>query len=180
VGLVRQSGSGKLKGLLRRGTSLPIPIGTAPRLPPCAREEALGPKYPESQVHHYQQLPDGKEQEVQPYPRTTVLEIQRFLDSVALDEFLIESQYQVWSEDSASLWKFAEYLSHNDKIAVAVHSFGKGFSQSYAMLHPIFREGQFVIVMSLTKSKKLFDRLMPVTVMSPTARLTPISVLPDL
>jgi len=99
---------------------------------------------------------------------------------VTLDEFLLESQYQVWADDYVGLLKFAQYLSKNDKVAVATHSFGRGFNQSYAFLSPLFKDGQFVIVMSLTKSRKVFDRLMPTVGATETVKQLVAGVLPDL
>jgi hypothetical protein len=104
--------------------------------------------------------------EVTPFPRTKILESLKLMDTVVLDEFLIESSYEVWAadpNDSPALLKLANYLRKNDKVVVSKHSFGRGFNQNYALLYPVFKDGSFVLVMALTKMRKEYKHLMEIT-----------------
>jgi len=141
-----------------------------------------GNVHPDDQVHHFQILDDGSEIEVAPLERTTELEVVKTPPSIILDDLLIESEYEVWSEDPAALWALAEWLHKNDRVAVGKHTFGRTFYENYAILYPIIRDGQFVMVMALAKMRKEFKHWMPVggrrAESKPKAK--PVSVLPEL
>lgn len=127
-------------------------------------------------------MPDGSETVVQPFERTKALEVLKLLDSVALDQFLIESEYEVWSdeEDIPGLLKFAEYLSSHDKVAVSRLSFGRGFTEYYALLRPNFQEGKFELVMHLTKMRKEYQHLLPIVNAQVRVPVKTVSLLPEI
>jgi hypothetical protein len=124
--------------------------------------DGQGNVYDEAMVKHYQVLDDGREVEVRPFERTRELDVVKLIPASSLHEFLIESEYEVWSENPAGLWRLAEYLIKNDKIAVSTHSFGRGFNVNYALLYPIEIDGKFIMIMALTKMRKVYTRLMPI------------------
>jgi hypothetical protein len=83
---------------------------------------------------------------------------------VSLSEFLVESEYELWAKEERhipALLKFAEELRKLDKIALAKHSFGRGFNENYALIYPVYREGTFCLVMAMTKMRKEYKHLMP-------------------
>jgi hypothetical protein len=124
--------------------------------------DAEGREYPEAEVRHYQLLPDGREVEVQPFPRTKVLEVKKLLPATSLSEFLVEGLYEVWSDAPGQLLEFAEYLQRKDAMAVSKLSFGRGFKESYALIYPIFQDGRFILVMALTQKRVEYRHWMPV------------------
>ncbi|MEM3793300.1 MAG: hypothetical protein QXS76_00175 [Candidatus Bathyarchaeia archaeon] len=143
-----------------------------------------GNAYPEDQIRHYQILDDGEEIEVEPFQRTMEMKAIKTVPATALDEFLIEAEYEIWAEEAnvGALWKLAEFLSKNDAILVAKHTFGRTFYENYAFIYPIIREGQFIFIMALTKMRKEFKRWMPVNgeVREAVRRAKPISILPEI
>jgi len=135
--------------------------------------------YDGKQVKFYQKV-NGEIIEVEPLERTKELKIEKLIPAPSLEDFLIESEYEVWSENARGLWKLADYLIKNDKIAVARHSFGNTFVENYALLYPIVRNGKFVLVMALTKMKKEFKHFMAIPNGEEVAKRKPISVLPEI
>jgi len=135
--------------------------------------------YDKKQVKFYQKV-NGEIIEVEPLERTKELKIEKLIPAPSLEDFLIEKEYEVWSENARGLWKLADYLIKNDKIAVARHSFGNTFVENYALLYPIVRDGKFVLVMALTKMKKEFKHFTPIPNGEEIAKRKPISVLPEI
>lgn len=121
-----------------------------------------GEEVPASDVEWYQILGD-KEIPVRKFERTKRIEIIKYIPRSKLDNYLIESQYEMWSENVPALWKFAEWLNKRDKVAVARFSFGNSFKEYYALIYPHIENGRFVLVMALTRKNLEFKHLMPIT-----------------
>ncbi|MEM3506690.1 MAG: hypothetical protein QXT31_03445 [Candidatus Bathyarchaeia archaeon] len=140
-----------------------------------------GKIYNESEVKHFQII-NGEKIEVMPFDRTKELKIIKLLPLNELDSFVIESSYEVWSDNPSLLWKFAEYLLKNDKMALTKHTFGKTFLENYALLYPYTKDGKFVIIMALTKMRKQYKHLMPINgeTKEIVKKLKPISILPEI
>ena len=149
-----------------------------------AYQDAQGNEYPESEVKHYQILPDGREVEVKPFERTKTLKILKLIPATSLSEFLVESQYEVWADgNTPALLGFAEYLSKKDAMAVCKFSFGRGFKQYYGLIYPLFKDGKFLLIMALTQQRVEYRHWMPIAAEEPpkeeTAQ-TPVSVLDEI
>ena len=87
-----------------------------------------GEEVPASDVQYYQILGD-EEIPVEKFKRTKTIDILKYIPMSKLDQYLIESQYEVWSDDVPALWKLAEWLQRNDRAAVARYSFGNSFRE---------------------------------------------------
>ena len=121
-----------------------------------------GREVPKEDVYYVQILGD-KEIPVQKFKRTKEINILKYIDRARLDGFLIESLYEMWSENIPALWKLAEWLNKTDKVAVAKYTFGNSFKDYYALIYPIIRDGEFVLVMALTRMNLEYKHLMPIT-----------------
>ena len=69
----------------------------------------------------------------------------------------------MWAENIPALWKLAEWLDKTDKVAVAKYTFGNSFKDYFALIYPIIRDGEFVLVMALTRMNLEYKHLMPIT-----------------
>ena len=126
-------------------------------------QDAEGKEVPESLVHHYELLADGAENEVAPFERTKEIEIIKTVPMSEVESFLIESQYEVWSTDNISgAWAMSQELVKKDIAAVGKLSFGRGFTEYWAIFYPVRKDGQFLIVMVLTKMRKEYKRWMSI------------------
>jgi hypothetical protein len=102
--------------------------------------------------------PDGSlGEETIPFPPTDKIEIEEgdWVPSTAIEQFLIREEYELPAADphnDAKLFKEAEAAAKRDEIAITTYSNG-GFTQYYAFLVPLFKEGQFVWVMKLSDKK---------------------------
>lgn len=121
-----------------------------------------GTEVPESDVETFQVLPDGSEKPVEKFSRTKTLKILKTISTSKLDTFLVEDSYEIWADNIPALWKFAEWLDKNDKVAVSKFSFGNGFKESYALLYPHIEDGKFLLVMALTRINLNYKHLMPI------------------
>lgn len=141
---------------------------------------AEGEEIPRSDVEFYQEIGDELVS-VEPFERTKTIIIEKLIALSKLDEFLIEKEYEVWGDNISALHKVAEWLSKNDKLAIAKFSFGRGFKEYYALIYPVIRDSEFVLVMALTRMNKIYRRLMPVkfgkVIAKETAKPTVKSVL---
>ena len=120
-----------------------------------------GSEVPESDVQYFQVL-DGKEEPVEKFSRTKTLKILKTIPMSKLDTYLVEDTYEIWSENIPALWKFAEWLDKNDKVAVSKYSFGNGFKESYALIYPHIEDGKFLLVMALTRVNLSYKHIMPI------------------
>jgi len=120
-----------------------------------------GEEVPPSDVQYYQVIGD-EEIPVEKFKRTKILDVIKYIPLSKLDRYLIENQYEVWSEDVPALWKLAQWLRKNDKVAVARYSFGNSFKEYYALIYPHIEDGKFVLIMALTRMNLEFKHLMPI------------------
>jgi len=131
-----------------------------------------GEEIPANDVEWYQVLPDGEEAPVQKFERTKAFEILKYIPSNKLDQYFVESKYEIWSENIPALWKLAEWLNKHDMVAVARHSFGNTFVEYYALIYPVIQDGNFVLVMALTRMNIEYKHVMPImneTIQKPQA-----------
>jgi len=102
--------------------------------------------------------PDGSlGDEVMPFPPTDRIEVkeENWIPSTAIEQFLILEEYELPAADphnDAKLFKEAENAIKRDEIAITVFSNG-GFTQYYAFLVPLFRNGQFVWLLKVSNKK---------------------------
>ena len=92
-----------------------------------------------------------------------------WIPATAIEEFLITEEYELPAADphnDPSLFEDAEDATKRDEIIIKTFSNG-GYTQYYAFLIPVFKEGKFVWVMKLSK-KKIEHRLLR-DIPSPTA-----------
>jgi len=130
-------------------------------------------------VKYFQVLEDGTEVEVMPFKRTKRLEAVKLIPMSRVDEFLQEKIYEMWAEDSKVLFGLADELRKRDMAVVVRLSFG-GFIEYYGLVYPIFKDGKFVMVMVLTRMKKVFSRWMDVNGETLQMRKRTVSVLPEI
>jgi len=115
----------------------------------------------ESEVHHYQKLPDGSELEISPFQRVgnpksngRPIQIAKTIPSVKVDEYLVESVYQLWSDNIPALQQIAEDLTKHDQVAYFPDfSFG-GYIVYHAFISPTYDQGNFQLQMNLARIKK--------------------------
>jgi len=121
-----------------------------------------GEEVPKEDVYYVQILGD-QEIPVQKFKRTKEINILKYIERSKLDNFLIENLYEMWTENIPALWKLAEWLNKTDKVAVAKYTFGNSFKDYFALIYPVIRDGQFVLVMALTRMNLEYKHLMPIT-----------------
>jgi hypothetical protein len=138
-----------------------IPVSNKPTPYKWTWQDAEGHEIPESCVHHYELLADGTENEVAPFERTKEIEVVKTVPMTEVESFLIESQYEVWSSDNIpGAWALSQELIKKDIAAVGKLSFGRGFTEYWAIFYPVRKAGQFLIVMILTKMRKEYKHWM--------------------
>ena len=121
----------------------------------------------EGLIEYYYVDENGEEHVVSPFERTTVLHIpeENWVPSTVVDEFVITSVYELYAEkkvDIVKLWQEAEKRLKEDTVGVTTYSHGRGFTQYYAFLVPVAREGKFVWLLKLTDTKVRLQHLMPI------------------
>ena len=112
------------------------------------------------QIYYVQVMPDGKEEIVEPLDRTTEIKPIKLIPITDIDNFLVESYYQLWSEDNLTLYELAKKLKEMDKALVGLFTFG-GHKAYTFILYPIIRGDEFTFIMALTTSKKEIKAWMP-------------------
>lgn len=112
-------------------------------------------------IYYVQIMPDGKEEIVEPLDRTTEIKPIKLIPITDIDNFLIESYYQLWSEDNLTLYELAKKLKEMDKALVGLFTFG-GYRAYTFILYPLIRGDEFVMIMALTTSKKEIKAWMPI------------------
>jgi hypothetical protein len=123
-----------------------------------------GREYPKEDIEYYQELDNGELITVSEFQRTKIIEIIKLVPLNKLDEYLIESEYELWTDKNiVGLLRFAKYLSEKDSMAVSKITFG-GFKEYYALIYPIFRQEGFVLVMALTRMNKIYKHIMSIKV----------------
>jgi len=154
--------------------------------------EEISPK----EIHYFQVMDDGSEREVRPFDRTSIINVVKEVPRASVEGlFIIEGIYELfvrkgkktkedeYQRDLKLLYEEAERYYKNDLAGLAVFSWGRGFKQYYAIIHPVFRDNKFVWVMSLTRSKIVYQNMMePPAVRAPipqppTIEMPPIETL---
>lgn len=130
--------------------------------------------------HYFQIMEDGKEQEVMPFKRTQNLKVLMEVSATALNDYLIESVYELYNNKSpetiSALYVEAERYIKDDLMGVAQFSWGNGFVQYYALIYPVVKDNTFVWVMVLTKTKIIFQQMMDIPVALKTKEALPTVV----
>jgi len=122
-----------------------------------------GVEVPTEDVYYVQEQEDGSEIEVEPFERTEEIMILKLIDRKELDNYLPESTYEIWNETNPNgLFKIADYLDKTQKVGVAHFVARRGFVDYFALIYPRFDNDKFVLQMVLTRTRKVFNRWMPV------------------
>jgi len=123
----------------------------------------------------YYQIIDGQEIPVEKFKRTKTLEVINYIDRAKIDNYLIESLYEIWSdvEGGVNLWRFAEWLNNKDKMAVVRFTFGNSFIEYYGLIYPHIEGDRYVLVMALTRMNIEYNHLMPIKPVSAVEREQP-------
>jgi hypothetical protein len=101
--------------------------------------------------------------EIVPFPPTDKLEVlpENMIDSTILESFLISEEYELPAADPRNdqkLFVEAERALKADQIGITTYSNG-GFSQYYAFIVPVLRNGQFVWVLKISTKKVKYNCL---------------------
>lgn len=140
----------------------------------------------EDDVEYYYIDDKGEEQVVRPFDRTEVLEIpeENWVPSVTVDDFVITSVYELFTDDKADmmkLWEEAERRIKEDVVGVTTFSHGRGFQEYYAFLDPVVRENKFVWLLKLTDTKMRLDHMMEIPAAKVTIKVAPtLKILPPI
>jgi hypothetical protein len=163
-----------------------VPVESKSNSYKWAWQDSEGKEYPDNVVHHYE-VTDNGEVEVSELERTKELVITKTIPLNQVENFLIESQYEIWTDQNIpGLYALAEELAKKDLAAVSRLSFGKGFTEYHAIIYPIKEDGKFLLTMILTKMRKHYKHWMPIsngTQVTAQAKLElkrPTSVLEEL
>jgi len=115
-------------------------------------------------IRHYQEL-NGELIEVEEYKKTKVLKVAGFIDSDKLSNYLTESIYEVYAEkpsDIRRLYRIAEYLERERKIAIIEGIAFRGFKSWWGLLYPVINAGDFVLILALTRMNLVYRHLMKI------------------
>jgi len=126
-------------------------------------------EYPATLIHHYEIIRGTNEKnEIGDHlPRNVTLEVCKTIPLTQVEEWLVEDDYEVWSDTSIeSLWRFAEELSKRDEAGVVkgfCHGRPNSYKESIAIMYPVKKDGQFLLRMSLARIRKVraFKHWMP-------------------
>ena len=135
---------------------------------------------PKDDVAYFQTI-DGEEREVQQFERTKDFQITNFTERGKMWNFLLENFYEVWSEKNG-LWILANYLQEQGRLAVCSHIvLRKSFKEYYGLIFPIVIDGNYTLVMVLTRMNLKYEHMRPATFVAEkepeTAKETPRSAL---
>jgi len=141
-------------------------------------------------IQYYALQPDGTEVEVEPFSRTTVIEIpeQNWVPAANIGDFIYTSVYElmpkmkkgqvVSKKDLIALWKEAELRWKKDQVGITTFSWGNGFIQYYAFVSPIIKEGKFGWTMKLTNTQVAYNYLQPIPEKVEIKELPTLKTLP--
>ncbi|MEM2352149.1 MAG: hypothetical protein QXT26_07055 [Thermoproteota archaeon] len=118
----------------------------------------------EEEIKYYQVLEDGTEQEVEKMKRTEVVEVIDAIPMEMIDEYAVESTYEIWVEDQKtahSLYELVQKLLRDRTALITTFTFG-GFTAYTGILTPIVRDNGFCLAMHLASSLRKFEHLMPI------------------
>jgi hypothetical protein len=92
--------------------------------------------------------------------KTEVLQVEKFLPVGELESYLIESEYEIWTDDAPDdLCAFANWMMRHDVVGLSRFSWGRDVEYR-AILFPIIRKSAFVLMMQLTRNRKIFNHMM--------------------
>lgn len=117
----------------------------------------------ELDIEHLAHMPDGTVKPCIPFPRTSVLDLEdeeKWVPSTAIEGWLIESVYEIFSDDKATqrkLFAEADKRLKKDQIGVTSFSWGGGFKQYYCFLCPELSDGKFSWLMKLSTCKLAYN-----------------------
>jgi hypothetical protein len=136
-------------------------------------------------IEYYYVDENGEEKVVRPFERTKVIDIpeENWVPSTIVDQFLITSIYELYTDnkaDIAKLWEEAEKRLKEDVVGIATYSHGRGFIQYYAFLVPVVQSGKFVWLLKLTDTKVQLRYLqdIPAEVKVPVKEAPTLETLP--
>jgi len=130
-----------------------------------------GEKVEPQDIRYYALQPDGAENEVEPFTRTTIIEIpeENWVPAANINEFLYTSVYELFpkmskgqvasKKDLVALWKEAELRWKRDQVGITTFSWGNGFLQYYAFVSPVLKEGKFGWIMKLSNTQVEYNYL---------------------
>lgn len=121
----------------------------------------------EEEVEFYYLNERGEPVAVAPFNKTSVLEVMNWVPSTVVDEFVISSIYELFTDnaqDTILLWEEAEKRIKEDTVGVTTYSHGRGFVEYYAFLDPIVVEDSFVWLLKLTDTKIRYDHMMKIPI----------------
>ena len=122
-------------------------------------------------IRYFAMQPDGSEAEVQPFSRTTIIDVpeENWVPAANVDGFLYTSVYELFpkmskgevvsEKDLVALWREAELRWKKDQVGITTFSWGNGFIQYYAFLCPVVREGKFGWIMKLSDTQVEYNYL---------------------
>jgi hypothetical protein len=124
--------------------------------------------------------------QVMPFPPTDKLEIlpENLVPSTVMEPFLISEEYELPAADPRNdpkVYAEAEKALKEDLVGLTVYSNG-GFSQYYAFVVPVLREGQFVWTLRISTKKVKYNCLhdVPATTKIPFKEVKTLETLPPI
>lgn len=108
------------------------------------------------------QLQDGKEVVVAPFEKTEAIKITKTAPREIIDDFLCERTIELWGEDQETLYKLADYLCQNGKVALASFNTSKGYDTQHLLLIEarIIENNKFGLIGHLARKHLIFNHLM--------------------
>ena len=116
-----------------------------------------GNEIPKDLVRTYQILPDGTEQQITPFPKTSEIKPYKYVDMNTLNDFLPSAYVVVWGGPELKL--IADKLKQDGKAGVVKFSHG-GFKAYHGFIYPAYKNGKFAMEIMLTEGAKVHDRWM--------------------
>lgn len=134
-------------------------------------------------IYHFAETPEGVKM-VRPFNRSNILDIpeENWVPSTCIDEFLILSVYEIFSDKKAvirELFAEAERRLKKDQIGITAWSWG-GFKQGYAFVCPYMKEGKFgwLVKFSDTQPELVHSQEIPTKVKVPIREAPTLKTLP--
>jgi hypothetical protein len=115
---------------------------------------------------------NGKEVVVAPFEKTESIKITKTAPKEIKDDFLIERTVEIWGEETADLFRFADYLCKNGKVALASFNTSKGYDTQHLLLIEarIVDGDKFGLVGYLARKHIIFNHLMDLSAQASVAK----------
>lgn len=122
-------------------------------------------------IQYFAVEPDGTENEVAMFSRTSVIDIpeENWVPAANINGFVFSSVYEIFpktkkgeivsEKDAVALWKEAELRWKKDQIGITTFSWGRGFIQCYAFVSPLVREGKYGWILKLSDTQVEYNYL---------------------